>query len=94
MCTKTEIERKNGLEEKDDRLVLRPDNFKQMVLHGQFNQGYIAASHRDELYLFDQHACDEKYRFEDLIQNQKVSYQQCITPIKMRLTPSRESLVA
>ncbi len=60
---------------------------------GSSTKVILPSSHRDELYLFDQHACDEKYRFEDLIQNQKVSYQQCIAPIRMRLTPSREQLV-
>ena len=33
---------------------------------GQFNLGFIIARLDDDLYILDQHACDEKYRYETL----------------------------
>lgn len=33
---------------------------------GQFNLGFIIARHRDDLFIVDQHATDEKYNFERL----------------------------
>ncbi len=34
-----------------------------MQILGQFNLGFIIARLNDDLYILDQHACDEKYRF-------------------------------
>lgn len=33
-----------------------------MKILGQFNVGFIVAELRGDLYILDQHACDEKYR--------------------------------
>jgi DNA mismatch repair protein PMS2 len=33
-----------------------------MTVLGQFNLGFIVAKFRGDLYILDQHACDEKYR--------------------------------
>jgi len=35
-----------------------------MQIIGQFNLGFIIAKHEEDLYILDQHACDEKYRYE------------------------------
>lgn len=32
-----------------------------MEIVGQFNLGFIIARVNDELYILDQHACDEKF---------------------------------
>ena len=34
-----------------------------MRIIGQFNLGFIIAELRDDLFILDQHACDEKYRY-------------------------------
>ena len=33
---------------------------------GQFNMGFIIARLGQDMYILDQHACDEKYRYETL----------------------------
>ena len=33
-----------------------------MRIIGQFNLGFIIAEYHNDLYILDQHACDEKYR--------------------------------
>ena len=33
-----------------------------MIILGQFNVGFIVTYLRGDLYILDQHACDEKYR--------------------------------
>jgi DNA mismatch repair protein PMS2 len=34
-----------------------------MQIVGQFNLGFIIAELRGDLFILDQHACDEKYRY-------------------------------
>lgn len=41
-------------------------DFTSMVIHGQFNHGFIMASIGKELFIIDQHAADEKSTFERL----------------------------
>lgn len=41
-------------------------DFPSMVIHGQFNHGFIMASIGKELFIIDQHAADEKSTFERL----------------------------
>ena len=38
-------------------------DFLQMKIIGQFNLGFIIAELRGDLYILDQHACDEKFRY-------------------------------
>lgn len=60
------------------RVISKPD-FEKMEVLGQFNKGFIIARLRrdaeegggggggqDDLFIVDQHACDEKYNFETL----------------------------
>ena len=38
-------------------------DFRAMRVIGQFNLGFIIAELRGDLFILDQHACDEKFRF-------------------------------
>lgn len=49
-----------------------------MVVHGQFNLGFIIASLDDQLFIVDQHATDEKYNFETLQRTTRVQSQRLI----------------
>ena len=81
----------------DDQLDLSEDKMKRIFnkedalkLHivGQFNRGFVIAMLGNDLFIIDQHATDEKYRFENLMKNCKMRSQpllqhkaiQCITP--------------
>ncbi len=37
-------------------------DFQNMQVVGQFNLGFIVVTINSDLYILDQHACDEKYR--------------------------------
>lgn len=46
----------------DSSRVLDKADFSKMRVIGQFNLGFMIAEYRNDLYILDQHACDEKYR--------------------------------
>lgn len=53
------------------------DSFKEMQVIGQFNLAFIIAKLRNDLFIIDQHASDEKFNFEQLqrstvLDNQKL----------------------
>ena len=43
--------------------VLKKQDFARMRIIGQFNLGFIIAEFNGDLYMLDQHACDEKFRY-------------------------------
>jgi DNA mismatch repair protein PMS2 len=65
-----------------------------MRILGQFNLGFIVAEHKDDLYILDQHACDEKYNFETLQLNTVIHQQPLIAPVNLDLTCAEELVVA
>lgn len=44
-------------------------SFRHLHVLGQFNLGFIIARTGSDLFILDQHACDEKFRFETLQQS-------------------------
>ena len=40
--------------------------YAEMQVIGQFNKGFIIGKYKDDLFILDQHACDEKYNYETL----------------------------
>jgi DNA mismatch repair protein PMS2 len=47
----------------------------------------------NELFIFDQHACDEKYTFEMLQKNLSIKVQPLIQPIQMNIPAIDEDIV-
>lgn len=45
------------------------------------------------LYIIDQHAIDERYNFEQLLQNPKLEYQKLLSPLDLRLSVQHEMIV-
>ncbi len=70
----TKLMVKDGCEEADNNIQLdekalqrmfNKDDFKQLKVCGQFNKGFIMTTmHESDLFILDQHACDEKFNFE------------------------------
>ena len=60
------------------RTVLSKEDFSHMHVCGQFNLGFIVVRWHDELFLVDQHASDEKYRFEKLQESTTLNSQALI----------------
>lgn len=65
-----------------------------MQVIGQFNLGFILARcSRNHLWILDQHACDEKYNYEQLCKKTVIHQQPLIRPLPLELTPSEEACV-
>ncbi|EGC35083.1 hypothetical protein DICPUDRAFT_152626 [Dictyostelium purpureum] len=58
----------------------KKEYFKQMIVIGQFNLGFIIAKLGNDLFIIDQHAADEKYNFEMLSKSLEISSQPLIKP--------------
>jgi DNA mismatch repair protein PMS2 len=83
----------------EDRLSLTVSktDFAQMRIIGQFNLGFIIAVRpgvdRDELFIIDQHASDEKFNFERLQAETVVQNQRLVRPQRLDLTAVEEEIV-
>jgi len=72
--------------------------FSQMRVIGQFNLGFIIAALRSsstgslQLFIVDQHASDEKFRFEALNRESKIDRQPLVNPHQLQLSPAQEQL--
>ncbi|XP_014237579.1 mismatch repair endonuclease PMS2-like [Trichogramma pretiosum] len=73
--------------------MLDKESFLKMQIIGQFNLGFILARLNEDIYIIDQHATDEKFRFEKLINNNKVETQRLITPNAVFLPISDECVL-
>ncbi|KAB8235510.1 Serinc-domain-containing protein [Aspergillus alliaceus] len=87
-------------------LTVSKDDFDKMRIAGQFNLGFIiatrssagvsddASSHsKDELFIIDQHASDEKFNFERLQAETVVQNQRLVQPKQLDLTAIEEEIV-
>jgi DNA mismatch repair ATPase MutL len=73
---------------------LSKDDFRSIKIHGQFNLGFILATTNDgNLWILDQHACDEKYNFEKLCKETIIHEQTLIAPMSLELSPIEEACV-
>lgn len=88
-------------------LTVSKDDFAKMRIVGQFNLGFIlatrlaedaaetasSASAKDELFIIDQHASDEKYNFERLQAETVVQNQRLVRPKTLDLTAVEEEVI-
>ncbi|KAE8376467.1 hypothetical protein BDV26DRAFT_265618 [Aspergillus bertholletiae] len=87
-------------------LTVSKDDFGKMRIAGQFNLGFILAtrsstgvsdsassSSKDELFIIDQHASDEKFNFERLQAETVVQNQRLVQPKQLDLTAVEEEIV-
>ncbi len=75
--------------------VIGKEDFLRMRVLGQFNLGFIIAELRGDLYILDQHACDEKFRFEALqesLRSPSRPRSPCPIPPNQSFTPNRPTL--
>ena len=64
-----------------------------MEVLGQFNLGFIVARLGNDLFILDQHACDEKYNFERLQRETVLNRQPLLAPQPLDLSPSETVLL-
>ena len=75
--------------------VLNKQQFQSMThaIIGQFNLGFILARTGNDIYILDQHACDEKYQYETLKATTRIHEQRLIIPRKIDLTAAEELII-
>ncbi|GAV30222.1 hypothetical protein PMKS-003731 [Pichia membranifaciens] len=76
-----------NLSEKILGLSIHKNDFNTMEIVGQFNKGFIIVYKRDtdDILIIDQHASDEKFNFEKLIEGTVFENQPLVVPQKMDL---------
>ncbi|XP_021110398.1 mismatch repair endonuclease PMS2 isoform X5 [Heterocephalus glaber] len=66
---------------------------EEMEIVGQFNLGFIVTKLKEDIFLVDQHAADEKYNFEMLQQHTALQAQKLIAPQTLNLTAINEAVL-
>lgn len=74
--------------------LFRKTDFGRMKVIGQFNLGFIIGKLDQDLFIVDQHAADEKYKFERLSQSTVLNQQPLLRPLVMELSPEEEVVVS
>lgn len=76
---------------------LSKEDISKLIPIGQFNNGFIICSKMfgkaTELYAIDQHAADERIRFEEIANNHPISCQRLVQPIKLNIATEDEEFV-
>lgn len=69
---------------------LTKSDFLDMKVIGQFNHGFILTKLENSVFILDQHACDEKFRYEsikkNLLSSSTKSYQKLLSPVPLRVS--------
>lgn len=73
--------------------VFSKAHFSRMEVLGQFNLGFIVARMGSDLFILDQHACDEKYNFERLQRETVLNRQPLLAPQPLHLSPAETMLL-
>lgn len=70
-------------------------DFKDMCVIGQFNLGFVLAClHNRDLFIVDQHASDEKFRYEGFKSAHRVQQQKLVVRQKMDIDPASRSVLS
>ncbi|XP_035729807.1 mismatch repair endonuclease PMS2-like [Vespa mandarinia] len=83
----------NNEAEKELQRELTKESFTKMEVIGQFNLGFIIALLENDLFIIDQHATDEKFRFEKLSNETKLKTQKLIIPKPLNLSSLNETIL-
>ena len=72
---------------------LKREDFGRMEVLGQFNCGFMITRLGQDLFIIDQHACDEKFQFETLQASTKLHSQRMVNPLPMEINVAGELVV-
>lgn len=77
-----------------ESVEMRKEDIRKLVPIGQFNNGFIICSKLEgianELYAVDQHAADERIRYEEISKRYAITSQKLVSPVKIQLDPEQE----
>ena len=69
-------------------------HFLKGEIIGQFNHGFIITRLLDkDLFIVDQHATDEKFRYETFLKNAKMVSQPLVCPQNLDLDPGNKEIL-
>ncbi|XP_048223414.1 mismatch repair endonuclease PMS2 isoform X2 [Perognathus longimembris pacificus] len=83
----------NQAAEDELRREISKSMFADMEVLGQFNLGFIITKLKEDIFLVDQHAADEKYNFEMLQRHTVLQAQRLIAPQALNLTAVNEAVL-
>ncbi|XP_070579403.1 mismatch repair endonuclease PMS2-like isoform X2 [Ptychodera flava] len=83
----------NATAEEELQREISKDMFSKMEILGQFNLGFIIAKLKQDLFIIDQHATDEKYNFEMLQKHTTLQSQRLIQAKNLELTSVNECVL-
>jgi len=72
---------------------IQKSDFANMKIFGQFNLGFLITGLKNDLFIIDQHATDEKYNFETLQRTTVIKSQKMVLPQRLELTSVNESIL-
>jgi DNA mismatch repair protein PMS2 len=75
------------------RIEFDKQNFARLEVIGQFNLGFIIAKLENQLFIIDQHATDEKFRYEKLKSSHEIQLQSLLRPLTLELTAADKIIV-
>ncbi|XP_076650678.1 mismatch repair endonuclease PMS2 [Halictus rubicundus] len=90
---KAQMESNQSNAEDELKRELTKESFHKMEIIGQFNLGFIIARLNGDLFIIDQHATDEKYRFEKLNNETQLKTQKLIAPKSLSLSSLNETIL-
>ncbi len=80
-------------EEELERVFNKADFSNKIKILGQFNLGFIIARVDNDLFILDQHACDERIRLERLQKTTVIHEQKLIRPLPIELSAVEEEII-
>jgi DNA mismatch repair ATPase MutL len=96
---KRKLKELKGSEKTDNEPVeasirLKKEQFRHMQVIGQFNMGFILAKDSGgNIWILDQHACDEKHKFEKLCAETTIHDQRLMAPLPLELSSLQEACI-
>ena len=83
-------EENEGTVEEKLGAVMSKSDFTQMEVLGQFNLGFLICKFARHLFIVDQHAADEKFRYEHNWRSTKIRTQPLLAPLILNLSAADE----
>ena len=83
----------NARAEEELRHELQKNSFEKMKIIGQFNRGFVITKMNSDLFIVDQHASDERYNYERLLESTVIENQKFVVPMPLELSSANENIV-
>ncbi|XP_054168173.1 mismatch repair endonuclease PMS2-like [Oppia nitens] len=83
----------NEVAENELNNELKKSSFEEMLIIGQFNLGFIITKLSNDLFIVDQHASNERFNYEKLLEETVIENQKLVAPLPLELSSANEQVV-